>query len=128
MFGEEAKQILRSTEKSLQLTLGAASRESIAVRSARAPGGTGFVEEFRMLRHKTCPACHSSRRLEFHSATYDHLCPRCGHDEKATALWSSSEKKGDVKSDAMLPILVAFLMAVVFAAFVFWVALGHSPG
>lgn len=127
MIRRDTHKFFGNAERSLQLTLGAVSRESTVVRGGCAPDGAGFVEGLRMLRQKTCPACNRSRRLEFHSATYDYLCPSCGHDEKAVGAISSVKKDMAAKTDTALPILIAILMTVVFAAFVFYVTFSHSP-
>lgn len=79
-----------------------------------------------MLRNRTCPQCQTTRVLQFHVATYDHLCPSCGHNEKPSDTGLLTQTLSASKSDVILPIVIAILMALVFALTVFWIAFGHS--
>lgn len=107
MISGEANQILANSEK-----------------GANAHRGRNFEEALMLLRLRTCPACQYSRRLEFHSPKYDHLCPKCGHSEKPTDARFMTQTLSASKSDALLPIGVAILMSLVFALVVFWIAFG----
>lgn len=127
MFAEEANQIVVTAEKrGRSLGLDAVSSASVSPRGPKAPGGVRFEEAFQMLRQKTCPQCQTPRTLQFHVATYDHLCPRCGHNEKPSDARFMTQTLSQSKADTIIPIVVAILMTLVFALTVFWVAFGHS--
>jgi ribosomal protein S27AE len=79
-------------------------------------------EGFLMFSQRSCPSCRQSRRLAFHTAEFDFLCPKCGHKENMSGGSLAAVALSESKTDVILPILVAILASVVFALFVFWVA------
>jgi uncharacterized paraquat-inducible protein A len=83
--------------------------------------GSNAREETPMLRHRSCPSCQHSRMLPFENASRDTTCPSCRHVEDMPPMRREARGGAD-GMEALALILVAILVSLVFALFVFSVA------